>query len=294
MIDNRVTGKTKLLGIIGNPIEHSISPQLHNTISDQLGLDLIYVPFKVEPQMLEHAVKGLRALNFLGFNVTIPFKQDIIKYLDEVSNEALMMGAVNTVKNINGRLFGYNTDAEGFVRSFKEEAASGFKGKVVSIIGAGGAARALTVKIAAEGAQKIYIINRTISNAEDIADIVNKNISDVAYACSLTDLRTTGLICGSDIVINTTSVGMFPEVDKSPVSDNFKFAPNQIVYDVIYNPVKTKFLKEAEIQDCKILNGLGMLYYQGVTAYEIWTGIKLKNDFIRDIYKYFFMILNKD
>lgn len=294
MIDSRVTGKTKLLGIIGNPIEHSISPQLHNTITSQFGLDFIYIPFRVEPQHLEQAVNGLKALNFEGFNVTIPYKQEILKYINEVSKEALMMGAVNTIKNINGKLYGYNTDAEGFVRSFKEEAGTGFKGKVVSIIGAGGAARAMAVKIAIGEAEKIYIINRTLSSAEDIADIINKNISAVAFGLSVQDKKAAGLISESDIVINTTSVGMIPEVDKSPVSGEAEFSSNQIVYDVIYNPTKTRFLSEAEKKGCKIINGLGMLFYQGVTAYEIWTGVKLSDDFIRDTYKSFLTILKRD
>ena len=153
-IDNRVTGTTRLMGVIGNPIEHSISPQLHNTINTLLNVDAVYVPFKVEKDDLENAVKGIKALNLVGVNVTVPYKKEIIKFLDDKTKEALLMGAVNTVKNIDGRLYGYNTDAEGFSRSFKEEAGTGFKGKKVVINGAGGAARAIAVKNCYRGSRK--------------------------------------------------------------------------------------------------------------------------------------------
>lgn len=292
-VDNRVTGKTKLMGVIGNPIEHSISPQLHNTINTKLDLDFIYVPFRVEQHQLEHAVNGLRALNFIGFNVTVPYKKDVIKYIDDVSKEALLMGAVNTVKMMDGKLYGYNTDAEGFSRSFKEEAGTGFKDKTVVMIGAGGAARSMAVKIAFEGAKCIYIINRTISKATEISDIVNNNVSNVVKCYSPEDDCVEEILSQSEIIINTTSVGMYPDIETSPVGENVKFAANQIIYDVVYNPVKTKFLKNAEDQGCKIINGLGMLFYQGVFAYEIWTGIKLSDELIKEAYNSYLTILNK-
>jgi len=290
-IDGRITGNTRLIGVIGNPIEHSISPQLHNTINNYLGVDLVYLPFKVEKSDLESAVKGLKALNFLGFNVTIPFKKDVMKYIDENSKEALLMGAVNTVKNIDGRLYGYNTDAEGFSRSFKEEMGTGFKDKKVVMIGAGGAARAIAVKIALEGAQKLYIVNRTLENASDIAGIVNNNIKHIAEYFRSDDKVVKEVFSESDIVINTTSVGMYPDMNKSPVKRTIKLSDKQLVYDLIYNPPNTRLLKSAAKNGCKTANGIGMLFYQGIFAYEIWTGIKLPDEFLKDIYKSFVKIL---
>lgn len=292
-IDNRVSGKTRLLGIIGNPLEQSISPQLHNTISKHLCVDTIYVPYKVEKCDLELAVKGLKAINVAGFNVTIPYKKEIMKYIDENTKEALLMGAVNTVKNIDGRFYGYNTDAEGFSKSFKEEAGMGFKDKKVVIIGAGGTARAIAVKIAIESAAKIYIVNRTVSKANDISEVVNNNISRIAEAYSYDDKRIKEIFNGSDIVINATSVGMYPDIESSPIGKFTYFTGNQVVYDVIYNPGKTKFLTGAGKKGCKVINGLGMLFYQGIYAYEIWTGIKLSDEIKKEIFSSFVTIIKK-
>lgn len=271
-----VNGKTKLIGLVGNPVEHSISPQLHNTLSMEFSKNLIYVPFRVEEGFLRDAVNGLRAINVLGFNVTIPYKTEIIGLLDEVSEEALLMGAVNTVKNIDGKLIGYNTDADGFLNSFIEETGEGFKDKNVLIIGAGGTARALAVKIAMEGASNIGIINRTIEKAQNIADIVNENVKNVVNTYNFKNLELTNLINKTDIIINTTSVGMYPNIESTPIQVDFR--KDQIVYDVIYNPYETKLLSEAKKSGCKTVNGLGMLIYQGIKAYEVWSGVDIRND----------------
>lgn len=286
-IRDGVTGKTKIFGVIGNPIEHSISPQLHNTISRYMKIDAAYVPFRVEQDNLQGAVEGFKALNVGGFNVTIPHKKQIMKFIDQNSKEAILMGAVNTVKNVDGKLFGYNTDAEGFSRSFKEETGTGFKDKTVAMIGAGGAARAIAVKIAMEGAKKIFICNRTVSRAVEIVDIVNNNIAEIAACCETCEVRNREIIEYSNIIINTTSVGMYPDMDKSPLEEGFMYNKDQIFYDVVYNPVKTKFLADAERNGCKIVNGLGMLLYQGMLSYEIWMNVKITGEVIRNIFKYF-------
>jgi len=290
-IDVRVTGKTKLLGLIGNPVEHSISPQLHNSLSSLLGHDLVYVPLKVEKQNIGAVVNALKRLEFVGFNVTVPYKREIMKYIDENTKEAILMGAVNTVKNIDGRLFGYNTDAEGFARSFKEESGVGFARKKVVIIGAGGVARSIAVKLAKEGVEKISLVNRTPLKAVELADVVNENIREVVQVYNFNDKTFMMAFEESDIIINTTSVGMFPDVNNTPVKVKNRFHKNQIVYDVIYNPVKTKFLKDAEKAGAKVINGLGMLFYQGISAYEIWTGVKFSEEDLSKIFASFKKIL---
>lgn len=291
-IDFSVTGKTKLLGLIGNPVEHSISPQLHNSLSKLMGLDLVYVPLRVDKENLEVLVKALKAVDFVGFNVTIPYKRDIMKFIDDNTKEAILMGSVNTVKKIDGRLYGYNTDGEGFLRSFKEAAGVGFKGKKVVMIGAGGAARPIAVKIAMDGAEKISIVNRTTQKSVELAEVVNENIAEIVQVYNFEDKTLKFAFEESDVIINTTSVGMSPDVDKSPVS-NIDYFNGQIVYDVVYNPSKTKFLSDAESRGCKVIGGIGMLFYQGINAYEIWTGVKFSEESLKEIYKSFITILNK-
>jgi shikimate dehydrogenase len=282
-IESGITGKTKIIGIIGNPIKHSISPQLHNTISRQLGIDIVYVPFNVCEKDLEDAVKGLKSLNVLGFNVTIPHKESIIGCLDEISNEAKLMGSVNTVKNIEGKLYGYNTDARGFIKAFTHETKKSFKDKTVAIIGGGGTARALAVKVALEGVKKIYIINRTLSRAIDIADVVNSNIKNIAEVVRLNSDESTFALHRADIIVNTTPLGMYPYVDRTPLDNTFLFSKDQIVFDVIYNPPKTRFLSQAQKCGCTIVNGFGMLLFQGVLAYEIWTGVEVSSNLVKQI-----------
>lgn len=283
-LDGHISGKTQIISLIGNPIEHTISPQIHNTISRQLGLDLTYIPFKVEKHNLYDAVNGLKALGVIGFNVTIPYKSDVIEFLDEVSKDALLIGAVNTVKNTDGKLYGHNTDAEGFYRSFREETGTSFKGKLVVVLGAGGAARAIAVKIAMEGAAKVYIANRTAERAKNIADIINRNISDTAEQCELIGNPFRDIFHGSEIIVNTIPLGMYPDVDCMPVDEAIGFMPGQVVFDAVYNPPKTKFLRIAEQSGCKIVNGFGMLLYQGISAYEIWTGVKIPDKLAAELY----------
>jgi shikimate dehydrogenase len=282
-----ITGKTKIIGVIGNPVEHSISPQLHNTLSRYLGLDLVYIPMRPEKDQLENAVKGLKAINITGFNVTIPFKNDIIKYLDECSEEATLMGAVNTVKNLDGRLYGYNTDAEGFSCSFKMESDTGFEGKTVAVLGAGGASRAIAVKVAMEKASKVFILNRTLPGACEIAELINRSFSCTASASGLNSPEAAGILKRSDIIINTTPLGMYPHPDDSPLPEFDGFRKSQIIYDTIYNPPMTKFLAAASQKGCKTINGFGMLIFQGILAYEMWTGIKVPDDTVCRLFETF-------
>ncbi len=291
-----VTGQTKLLGVIGNPIEHSISPELHNTLSAVLENDIIYLPFRVDMNNIGTAIEGLIALGFLGFNVTIPFKEKVLKYLDKISWEAELIGAVNTIKITDCKLYGFNTDAEGFYRSFKRETGTDFKDKCVLVLGAGGAARAISIKVALEGASCVYIVNRSVEKAENICSVINKNINKVAKACGYDCMK--GISSLSDVIINTTPLGMYPNTELSPINDSdfFEFfKENQIIVDIIYNPVKSRFLSNGEKLGSKTVNGLGMLFYQGIYAYEIWTGQIIESEVLDEVYNAYLKILeNKD
>ncbi len=263
-IEKRVNGKTKLIGVIGNPIEHTMSPQLQNTIFSAIGENCIYVPFHIEKDDLEDAVKGFKALNAVGFNITVPFKKDIMKYLDEISDKAVIIDAVNTVKISNGRLTGYNTDAEGFSRAFKSESNLDFKDKKVILIGAGGAACSVAVQLVMEGAKSVGIINRTVSKAESIASKINKNFGFKIECYKPDDSRASEAFKQADIIVNATSVGMYPETENMPISTVYSFSEGQIVFDLVYKPQKTMFLKKAGDAGCKIINGTGMLFHQAV------------------------------
>lgn len=281
-LEDRISGKTKVICLIGNPVEHSVSPLLHNTISREVGIDLTYAAFKVENSELGEAVKGLKALNVIGFNVTVPYKKEIMKFLDENSKNALLVGAVNTVKIMDGRLYGYNTDADGFLRSYKDETGVGLNKKIVVILGAGGASRAVAVKSAMDGASEIHIINRTLSKASEIAEVINNNIRKCAYIHSSEKTEALDIVKTADVIINCTTLGMYPETNESPLPCGL-FNSNQVVCDIIYNPAKTKLLSDAEKAGAKVMNGLGMLFYQGISAYEIWTGIKIGDEMLGEL-----------
>jgi shikimate dehydrogenase len=280
----QINGHTKILGVIGDPIEHSLSPRIHNTLCKHLDLNYVYVPFRVTPDHLQDAVKGFKAVGITGFNVTIPHKKNIIRYLDEVSKEALLMGAVNTVKNIDGRLYGYNTDGDGFVKSLKSQGVY-IKDKNIVMIGAGGSARGIAVKLAMEGARSIIILNRTLEKAQDISSMINNNIHNISQS----DLFTNhNLICyaeSCDILINTTPIGMYPDTNACPVEDLSFLNPGTVACDLIYNPEKTVFLSKAEEAGCKTVNGWGMLIFQAVSAFEIWTGVKVSGDLIKILHE---------
>jgi len=267
-----VNGKTGLFGLLGNPVEHTKSPFIHNTLFKHFNINAIYIPILVNQGALEKAVDGLKAQNFTGFNVTVPYKKDIIKYLDDISNDALLMGAVNTVKNIHGKLKGYNTDSEGFVRDFEDGFNTNFKGKNVMLLGSGGTARALAIKLAAEGVHHLTIVNRTEQNAKNIVELVWNNYGSVVSYILPTSASFSDEMRACDIIINTTPAGMTTYLDSTPFDFEFVFEKNQLVYDVIYTPKMTKLLKQAENCGCKTRNGFGMLINQGIYAFEIWTG----------------------
>lgn len=281
-----ITGKTRLIGLIGNPVEHSISPQLHNTLCDYFKLNLVYVPFCVQPQDLSKVVKAFKAIGMVGFNVTIPHKVEVMKLLDEVTQDAGIIGAVNTVKIEDGKCFGFNTDGDGFLRSLRD-AEIDAKDKRVLMLGAGGAARSVAVKLARAGVKKIVLLNRSRDKAEEIARLINIKFKNIAVPDEMSEDKIAVHSAESDIIINTTPVGMWPDIDRSPINSNDIFKNKPVVCDLIYNPVKTKLLVMAEECSCKTLNGLGMLIYQGIAAFELWNEVKVPDFLAKELIKKF-------
>lgn len=284
-----VDGKTKLFGLIGNPVEHTISPQIHNTLAKALGINMAYLPLHVEALDLGKAVAGLKALNFSGFNITIPYKEKVMEYLDDIDTTARTYEAVNTVLNRNGKLTGYNTDADGFYRAFTEAFSREVRDLDVLIIGAGGAANSIAYILANKGAASVTIANRTIENAEKICERIRNTYKNKLETAVLSEDMD---ISPYDVIINTTSVGMYPKIENT-VLENSEFNKEQMVIDIIYNPVETIFLKRAKSFGAKTLNGFGMLYYQAVIAFEIWNDISIPKDLERKIYEDFSLNLGK-
>ncbi len=274
MIENGITGKTRLLGLIGSHVEHSISPQLHNFLCRKLDIDMVYLPFHVLPENLVEVVQAFRGLNIEGFNVTIPHKIRITELLDSISIEAKIIGAVNTVKITKGKLYGFNTDGQGFTRSVQSAGIDMRDARTV-ILGAGGAARAVAVELANQGVERIVILNRSTEKASELAELINSRVRNVALSGSINREDTMKYTEDCNILINATPLGMQPLIHESPVQDPEAFRNKPLVCDLIYNPRKTKFLEYAEKNCCKTLNGLEMLMHQGILAFQIWNQISI-------------------
>lgn len=272
---------TKIVGIIGHPIKHSFSPKMHNYTFQLQGLNYIYLPFDVPPSNLADSLKSISVLGIRGLNVTIPHKEKIIQYMHHVSEEASTVGAVNTVVNEGNLLFGYNTDINGIVESLnphKDQIAK----STVTVIGAGGAARSVLYALIRHfKVEKINIINRTEERSESIKDYFKDKMHfENINTFELMAKENIEIYKSSKLIINTTSVGMFPNVDDSPTDLEESFNSSQIVFDLIYNPLKTKFIKLAEQQGATIINGLKMFVVQGAKSFELWTGQSMDIDFM--------------
>lgn len=264
---------TKIIGVLGHPIKHSFSPIMHNKAFELLNLDYIYLPFDIPGEHLKAALKGMHALGIKGFNITLPHKEKIIDYLSDISEEASVIGAVNTVVNENGILHGFNTDVSGILETlnpYKDEIA----GEEISVIGAGGAARSVIYSLIRHyKVRRINIINRTLQTAESLKEYFqSKMLFNAIKSYELLPPDLTRIFRKSKLIVNTTSIGMFPEVDDAATTIAKSFKETHIVFDVIYNPLKTKFLELAEIQGARTVNGLTMFIEQGAKAFELWTG----------------------
>lgn len=278
-----ISGYTRLVGLLGYPIRHSKSPHMHNMAFQHLGLNYAYLVFEVNESNLKEAISAMKTLDVAGFNVTMPNKSNVIPLLDEVSPEARLIGSVNTVRNDNGRLIGYNTDGKGYVMSLRDEGISP-EGKRFVMAGAGGAARSVAIQLALDGAEEIVILNRDAAASEEISKAINNNIKGCKTITSdYNDVKLKNQLKEADIFINCTPLGMHPHEDKSIISDSSLLYPELIVSDIVYSPPKTKLLQMAEEVGCKNFNGLGMMIGQGALAFKIWTGVDMPIDYIKEI-----------
>jgi len=276
-----ISGKTRLCGLIGDPVEHTMSPVMHNAAFRETGIDYLYVPFRVKKEELDKAIEGMRALNIKGLNVTIPHKVAVLQLLDKLDPLAEKIGAVNTIVNDDGVLSGYNTDATGFLQALLEREIEP-KGKNVVILGAGGASRAISFILADRGAH-LVILNRLLELdwAEELAKRISQIFSRKVEALELNKENLTRVLEKTDILVNATSMGMSPNIDETPVTADL-LKPGLIVYDIVYNPAKTRLLREAEAAGAKTIGGVDMLVWQGALAFEKWTGRKAPVELMKE------------
>ena len=263
----KIKGSTNIVGLIGHPVEHSFSPPMHNAAFDALGMDYAYVAFDVNPAELQKAIEGARSLNIKGFNVTIPHKIDVMKYLDEIDDVARLIGAVNTIDFKN--LKGYNTDGIGAVRAIEEVIS--IKNKNVVIAGAGGASRAISFYIAKYGADSLTILNRNVDKAQSLAgDVSNSGLIDDVKSDSINEINA--YLADADILVDTTPLGMHPHINDQPIATAENMHDELAVFDAVYNPNETVLLKQAIEAGAKPVYGIKMLLYQGAESFKIWTG----------------------
>lgn len=265
-------GNTRVFGVIGHPITHSLSPAMHNAAIGALNIDYIYVPFHVTPENLGKAMEGIRAMEIAGVNVTIPHKERIIEYLDEVGRYAMQIRSVNTIANVDGHLKGDTTDGPGFLRSAEAEWGK-LDGSKVLMIGGGGSAKAVAFALGRIGCE-ITVANRTRERAVELADSLGEIFqANRFHGVELDWQALREVVSGADLVVNTTSVGMYPDVDGIPIPPEL-LRRNLLVYDLVYNPARTRLVREAEERGARAITGLKMLVYQGALSFEIWTGIE--------------------
>ena len=282
-----IDGKTKILGVIGDPIEHTFSPAMHNAGLDALKLNYIYLPFHVKPDRLKECIEGAKAMGIQGLNVTIPHKTNVMKHLDEIDQVASMIGAVNTIQfnyvqdnessnqdnEINVTTRGFNTDGYGCVRAIEEK--TSINDKKVTITGAGGAARAVAFQIANSGIDELSILNRNASKAESLAGDLRTNLEAIGIdiginAYGIDDLKRE--LSDSDIFIDTTPIGMYPNVNDKAIASVDMLHEDLLVNDIVYTPMETSLIKEAKLANATVVPGYKMLLYQGIRSFEIWLG----------------------
>lgn len=268
----KVDAKTEIYGLIGYPVKHTYSPPMHNAAFNGLGINAVYLPFEVKPENLKDMLSYAKAVGVRGLNVTIPHKENVLRFLDEIDTEASLIKAVNTIVNKNGAFIGYNTDGKGFVSSLKEDFGMTPKGKNFFILGAGGASRAISFSLALSGAARIVLVDAIREKAIKLARSLARNTSCEAIALKREGRTMKEMILNSHVLVNATPCGMKPRDPR--VIDPALLHEGLYVTDVIYNPGMTRLLKDAKKRGARVSNGSGMLLHQGVIAFKLWTGKK--------------------
>ncbi len=278
-----IDGKTRTCGLIGNPVEHTLSPVIHNTLAARMGHNLVYVPFPVAEGKVADAVKGAAALNLLGLNVTVPYKSEVIGSLQDIDPLAAHIGAVNTLVRTEGGYKGYNTDMEGLYRALEGEGIR-IGGEEIILLGAGGAARAVAYLCASKGAERVYLLNRTLEKAQTVAAEVNQAVgAEVIVPMALGDYGR--LPERRFLAIQGTSVGLFPHVEEAVIEEKEFYQKIHTGFDLIYSPWETRFIRLVRENGGIAYNGLKMLLYQGIIAYELWNNVKVSEEDAMAVYE---------
>lgn len=278
-----INGRTRTCGLIGNPVEHTLSPMIHNTLAKLFGHNLVYVPFPVETGRVAEAVTGASALGILGLNVTVPYKSEVIPCLREVDSLAASIGAVNTLVRLSDGYKGYNTDMEGLYRAMTAEGIR-LAGEEIILLGAGGASRAVAYLCAVKGAKRVYLLNRTLDKAQKVAEEVNRCVGrEVIQPMPLAEFDS--LPDQKFLAIQGTSVGLYPNVEQAAIWDEAFYRRIHTGFDLIYTPWETTFMKLVRKNGGQAYNGLKMLLYQGIIAYELWNGVEVSEKEAQIVYE---------
>ena len=278
-----INGLTRTCGLIGNPVEHTLSPMIHNYLAQQMDANMVYVPFLVEQGRLEDAIKGAYGLHILGCNVTVPYKNDVIPYLAQIDELAAKMGSVNTLVRVDGGYKGYNTDMTGLYRAMSSDGVS-IQGEQVIVLGAGGVGRAVAFMCAAKGAAHVWLLNRTVEKAAEVAKEVNlAEDRSCVEALAMSDYDK--LPDEKYLVIQSTSVGLYPHVEDAVITDPAFYHKVKAGYDLIYRPWETRFMQLVKEQGAPAYNGLKMLLYQGIEAFELWNQCKIEDESAYKLYE---------
>ncbi len=277
-------GRTRTCGLIGNPVEHTLSPLIHNTLAEEFGHNLVYVPFRVEKEYVGEAVRGAYALNILGCNVTVPYKSAVIPFLKEIDPMAQKIGAVNTLVRVEGGFRGYNTDLPGLYRAMVSDGVR-IAGEQILVLGAGGVARAAAMLMADKGAGRIVLMNRTLEKAQAVAEEIRHFYPDVIIeAAGLHELSRFSEK-KAYLAIQATNLGMYPKTEETLITEPDFYQAIHTGYDMIFNPADTRFMQHVRAQGGRAYNGLKMLLYQGVIAYELWNQVQVEDRQAERIYE---------
>ncbi|MGI5880325.1 MAG: shikimate dehydrogenase [Syntrophomonadaceae bacterium] len=275
---------TIYLGLLGNPVGHSLSPRLHNAVFADMGINALYLPFALQASQLEQALYGLQSLGFRGVNVTIPFKEAVVPYMDELSVEARDCGAVNVIDFKNNKMIGHNTDGAGFIQAL-HEADVAVNGRTV-ILGAGGAARSIVAALARAGMNEILIFDIEAQRAQHLASLIPVSSGTSIRGRLLTEADFSRSARESNLIINCSPVGMYPQVDAAPIETLKSVQPHSVIVDIIYNPEETRFLQSGHKQGCKTLNGVPMFVHQAALTLQILLGINPDIEFMKEVVRH--------